>query len=386
MRYGETMLGDVGELIYEGKDLKAVAEKSGISVVELVKILKIPLNRVEFITTVEELEKAYKELSESKERQIVINRMDKYLLKELELVPKDIDNVGKIFIIYKQAFEENKVKQIAKDEINNICLPFLEKATVDDLKRIRWLSNIAKEEMVEIAKKVGEIFNQLDLEYYGIEESKKEKEYQELIKKTEELEEFEKIEDNFYQQRGKEYQLFLEKFDRRCLEEAKKAALSKDFKKLHEIYEICIQRHDRFRGYQLKAEKFILSSWKEICLKEVDDNPEILKDLQICDYNDGESDYLTVGPGAYSILDELCTIKIIAANTLNEVEKWNGIAPCHFWWKSEAGEAAKKRKWEIFFEQLTKATTLDEAQEIYNNPLADSFVKEMAVKRTFELF
>jgi len=250
----ETVLGDVGELIYEGKNLIAVAEKSGISVVELVKILKIPLNRVEFITTIGELEKAYKELPESKERQIVIDRMDKYLLKELELVPKDIHNVGKILIIYKQAFEENKVKQTAKDEINNICWPFLEKATTDNLEDISWLFSIAKEEMVEIAKKAKETYDLLIPEYRRIKISEEEKNDQELIEKTEELEEFEKLEYYFHPKKGKIYQLFLEKFDRRCLEEAEKAALSKDFKKLHKIYEICIQRHDNFRGYQFKSQ------------------------------------------------------------------------------------------------------------------------------------
>lgn len=385
----ETMLSDVGELIYEGKDLKAFAKKKKISVASLVETLGIPLKkRVKFITTVEELEEAYEKLPKGDERQTVIDWMDKYCLKKLEVIPKNFDNILGLFVIYRTAFKENKAKKLAEDEINTICLPFFEKATVaeyDEISRIFY--RIEDLKTLKVVIKAREILEKFYPEFCKMKILEQEKKDQELIEKTEDIEKLVKLDSYFKSERKKSRQLFLEKLDRRCLEEAEKAALSKDFKRLRKIYAICPQSDMFDKSISFKAGLFTFSAWRKICLEEVDNDPEVIGDLETCDYyrDDCDNEGFTITPGGYSILDEICTMKIMVAVTIDEVEKWNQIAPGSFLGTSESKKAAKYKKRKIFLKRLAKVTTANEAQKIYDNPLADDYVQQAAFKRIFKL-
>lgn len=377
--YNDELLSDCGDLIYEGRDLRAVARKMKVSVADLRKDLEIPLSEVDLLTTVRELKEAYKVLSDDEKKNLIIERMETYCSKKLESIPKNMEYFHKIRNIYHEAFDENKSKKEALDWINKISLDFLKNAKVDDIEGMDDIYRFAEDvKNVEILELIDKIYTRL---CHQREENEKIKN----LKKIEEIEDLEKLTDLIIDFRhNKAIYVLLEKIERRCREEALKAAVLKDYKMAKKIYLMC-PRTDRFSISQEETRDFVLSIWKKICLSLVENDAKVMDHLWEEDYLDDQEDYPTIQPGAYEILDEIYVGRIIRAKDVEEVISLKKEAPKGWcFMMSESLKLAEDRINQFFAEKLISCS-VDEAEEIRKSLDASYEIQKMAIRRIFEL-
>ena len=365
----ELLLDNDGPLLYQGKDLRVIAESLGISVIEIRRVLGISITEVQLLTTVGELQDAYQLLFSGEKKSNVIERMERHFRPKLEEIPKDMDHFYQIINIRDIVFNENPIKNQATDWINKIASDFLRKAKERDLV------------------KIGKILQSADLNYenrtiakskYAKFQSRKNSRLlnKDLakIKRTESLEGLKKLVCEFHFEVERKA---LEKLERRCREEIKKAAISKDYKKAKDIYvlsHIFTIRRFGYPNYPLRKE--IIEVWKKICL-EAEDEKKILEHLWERDY-DGQSDDLTIQPGAFEILDEIYVRKIEAATTLEKIEQLEGEAPRRFMMKSKSEMVAKEKRKIMIMEKVIGVPS--ELKKIYHSPWVDNEIKKVIIE------
>lgn len=374
-----------GTLVYRGKNLDSLVEEMKISLPDLRRALNIHLSEVEFLTTESEFKDAYKVLK-GKKKDRLIERMEQFCIEKLALTPKNVENVPRIKQIYEMAFEENSSKKEAYIWIDNICESFLKTATVVDLADIQFIDNFVIDGS-RAQNLIGKVWQKLSSERVRKETVEREEEELKKIEETEDVFELSKL---GYDKNGLNRLVkkgYLIKLWRRCLEDVEEFAKLGDYQMVGDIYQLCPGGDQFFLVPGDNTKETIWCIWRDICLN-AKDQQSVIEFLQIRDYDDGESDELSLRPGTFGILDEIFSKKIEESKSLEEVEEWMKKAPINicggFHVESKSEKMAKKKKKEILLGRLAVASKV-ETKKIYNSPFADEEVKRLAIKRLFKL-